>query len=234
MAPIIHCVRHAQGFHNLSIAAHSIYDPMLTPFGEQQCRELQHDFPHHDRVELIVASPLRRTMYTALISFEDTIKRKNLTVVALPETQETSDLPCDTGSSPEDLASEFASKPADLSLVGEGWNNKRGRWAPTAQAIEDRAKATREWLMARPEKEIVLVTHGKSSIALESENVRPLIFSSRRLPALLHPGLGRLREVCRYRLGQYRVPQLRICRVGVWRSDPGGDDRVAHPSSRKR
>ena len=51
-------------------------------------------------------------------------------------------------------------KPIDLSRVKEGWNSKTGKWAPTAGAIGNRAKEARQWLKARPEKEIVLVTHG--------------------------------------------------------------------------
>jgi hypothetical protein len=50
----------------------------------------------------------------------------------------------------------------DLSLVTPGWNSKKGKWAPNSQAIEERAMVARKWLMARPEKEIVLVTHGMS------------------------------------------------------------------------
>lgn len=156
----VHCVRHAQGFHNISVANHAMHDPLLTPLGEEQCRALQQSFPYHN-VDLIVASPLKRTIYTALLGFEDVLKdNKNLKVVGLPELQETSDLPCDTGSSVEELEKEFAGKPVDLSLVTPDWNSKKGTWAPNSQAIEERAMAARKWLMARPEKEIVLVTHG--------------------------------------------------------------------------
>lgn len=35
-----------------------------------------------------------------------------------------------------------------------------GKWAPTSEAINKRARELRRWLKARPEKEIVLVTHG--------------------------------------------------------------------------
>jgi hypothetical protein len=45
-------------------------------------------------------------------------------LIALPDTQETSDVPCDTGSEPEALQEEFAGKPVDLELVHKGWNNK--------------------------------------------------------------------------------------------------------------
>ena len=81
-------------------------------------------------------------------------------VIALPEAQEVSDLPCDTGSDLEVLRKEMNGKPVDLSLVHEGWNNNGGKWATSADAIEARAKEARKWLKARPEKEIVLVTHG--------------------------------------------------------------------------
>ena len=81
-------------------------------------------------------------------------------VLALPEAQETNDVPCDTGLDPKDLQGEFAGKPVDLSLVREGWNTKTGKWAPEREALKNRAREVRRWLKARPEKEIVLVTHG--------------------------------------------------------------------------
>lgn len=69
-------------------------------------------------------------------------------------------MPCDTGSDAELLKKEMEGKQVELSLVQEGWNNKKGKWATGADAIEARAKEARQWLKARPEKEIVLVTHG--------------------------------------------------------------------------
>ncbi|RMY12133.1 hypothetical protein D0867_07864 [Hortaea werneckii] len=160
MTPRIHCVRHAQGYHNLSVANHSMRDPLLTPYGEEQCRDLARLFPYHDKIDAVVASPIRRTVYTALLGFGSDLDRKSLNVIAMPELQETSDLPCDTGSSPEDLAKEFDGKPVDLGLVQPGWNSKKMQWAANARSIEARARAARLWLMNRPEKDIVVVTHG--------------------------------------------------------------------------
>ncbi|KAL2217571.1 histidine phosphatase superfamily [Thermoascus aurantiacus ATCC 26904] len=164
MAPIIHCVRHAQGFHNLSTANHVLPDPLLTELGQEQCRTLRDTFPYHDRVELVTASPLRRTLYTALLGFEPVFHaRRGMKLIALPEAQETSDVPCDCGSDPEALRREFVEEkglPVDLERVEEGWNSKTGKWAPTSEAINKRARELRRWLKARPEKEIVLVTHG--------------------------------------------------------------------------
>ena len=150
---------HSQGYHNLSIANHALHDPSLTPYGEEQCRRLNQYFPDHQNVELLVASPIRRTIYTTLLSFEPGVKR-GLKVIALPELQETSDLPCDTGSDLATLHKEFHDQPVDLSLVHTGWNSKTGKWAPDAEAIATRCREARQWLKSRPEKEIVVVTHG--------------------------------------------------------------------------
>ncbi|KAJ5316701.1 hypothetical protein N7508_001209 [Penicillium antarcticum] len=161
MAPIIHCVRHAQGVHNLCTENHVIPDPLLTDLGHEQCKKLRESFPRHADIDLVTTSPLRRTIYTALESFEPVFQAKpDLKVIALPDIQETSDVPCDTGSEPELLASEFKSG-VDLALVQKGWNNKQSdRYEPTNRALKERARAARRWLKARPEKEIVMVTHG--------------------------------------------------------------------------
>ena len=98
-------------------------------------------------------------MYTALLGFPDELKR-GLRIISLPEAQETADVPCDTGIDLDALNKEFDGVPVDLSLVHEGWNSKTGKWAPDSQAIVARAKEVRQWLKARPEKEVVLVTHG--------------------------------------------------------------------------
>lgn len=170
MAPkkiVLHLVRHAQGYHNLSEKNHSLPDPDLTDLGKEQCRDLQAKFPYHANITHLVASPLRRTLYTCLLSFSEEVEQKGLKVVALPEIQETSDLPCDTGSDPAKLKEEFGEKgQVDLSLVEDGWNDKKGRWAPEADAVEKRARDARVWLRGMASKEevdevhVAIVTHG--------------------------------------------------------------------------
>ena len=51
-------------------------------------------------------------------------------MVALPDVQETSDVPCDTGSDIDALKKEFVDKglPVDLGLLYEGWNDKVCSW----------------------------------------------------------------------------------------------------------
>jgi len=127
VARIIHCVRHAQGVHNLSYSNHNIPDPSLTPYGERQCHELAATFPYHGEVELVVTSPLRRTIRTALLGFEPEVAL-GVQVLALSSLKEASNLPCDTGSDVEVLQEEFENTVADLGLVEEGWQVKVGRW----------------------------------------------------------------------------------------------------------
>jgi len=77
MPTYIHLVRHAQGYHNLTAANHSLPDPDLTPLGKEQCAQLQKSFPYHSQVTHLVASPLRRTLYTCLLSFEPALQNLN-------------------------------------------------------------------------------------------------------------------------------------------------------------
>ncbi|KAK3998313.1 histidine phosphatase superfamily [Cladorrhinum sp. PSN332] len=168
----VHLVRHAQGFHNLCVENHQLRDPDLTPLGESQCAALQKDFLHHEKVTHLVASPMRRTIYTCLLSFKPVVER-GVKVVALPDIQEVSPFPCDCGSEPEDLLKEFgggAEGKVDLGLVKEGWNDKGigSEYAPEMRKLEVRAKRAREWFRdlgkdaEENDKEvnIVAVTHG--------------------------------------------------------------------------
>jgi broad specificity phosphatase PhoE len=167
---IIHCVRHAQGYHNLSEENHILPDPSLTALGESQCEALRKVFPYHGKVTHLVASPLRRTIYTCLLGFTAEVKSRKK-IVALPELQETSDMPCDTGCDPAKLQEEFGNGQwkgaVALSLIHEGWNDKSAntKWAPTASKIEVRAREARRWLRdlgmeSNGHAEIVVVTHG--------------------------------------------------------------------------
>lgn len=201
-------------------------DPLLTPHGEEQCRQLSRSFPYNDSISLIVVSPLRRTIHTALLSLNSPINDRKVPVIALPELQEIGDLACDTGSDLDMLSKEMAGKPVDLSLVEKGWEIKEGRWAPTGGAIEKRAREARQWLRARSEKEIALVAHGgllhyltedwSGSEKYTGEVALPYTYSiicSERgaFFFVTQCYLSTLLKIYRYRLGEYRVPLLPIC-----------------------
>ncbi|KAI0169013.1 phosphoglycerate mutase-like protein [Hypoxylon sp. FL1284] len=165
MAPIIHLVRHAQGYHNLSQENQQIPDPDLTPLGITQCEELCKRFDAHDKITYLVASPLRRTLYTCLRSFAPVVDAGKK-VIALPDAQEISTLPSDIGSEPSKLKEEFAGL-VDFHLVVEGWHDKsrESRYYPAPAKLEERSRAARLWLRelvskAGDDAQVVLVTHG--------------------------------------------------------------------------
>lgn len=136
-----------------------MHDPLLTPLGERQSHQLRNSFPIHESIDLLVSSPLRRTMHTTLLGFKPVTER-GLKVIAIPELQEVGDFPCDTGSDVQVLKKELEGKPVDLSLVPDNWNSKKGEWGSTDDLVKKRVSKVRQWLKARPEKNIVVVTHG--------------------------------------------------------------------------
>lgn len=148
-----------KGTHNLTTANQKMQDPVLTPHGEHQCLDLRAHFPSRSSVSLLVTSPLRRTIQTTLLAFDPEVSR-GISCIALPEVQETSGLPCDTGSNLSALKEDFKEKPIDFSLVPEDWNSNKGKWAPNSEAIDARCRDARKWLKARNEETIVVVAHG--------------------------------------------------------------------------
>ncbi|GKT99832.1 phosphoglycerate mutase family protein [Fusarium langsethiae] len=160
MAPTIHLVRHAQGFHNLSIENESMQDPDLTPLGEKQCAALREEFPHHDKLTKLFASPMRRTVYTCLHAFgTDELKP----IIAMPVFQEVSANPCDTGSSVAKVQAEFEGI-ADYSRVEETWTDKgpKSEYEPTVEKLTVRGHKARRALrdLVSGDEHIVVVSHG--------------------------------------------------------------------------
>jgi broad specificity phosphatase PhoE len=162
-----------QGWHNVR-GYGSLHDPGLTPRGELECASLSSTFPFHSDISQVFASPLQRTIATAYLAFKPSLQNGHCIpeILALPDTQEISDHPCNTGSDPADLRRlcDEAGWQVDLSLVQEGWNDKsrNGRWSPAAKAIEARARDARRAIRERVTEmqkqgedspQVVLVSH---------------------------------------------------------------------------
>lgn len=161
MAPTIHLVRHAQGYHNLSVENESIHDPDLTELGLEQCAALRSAFPHHASVTRLAASPLRRTLYTCIHGFGTD---KLYPIAALDVLQEVSAAPCDTGSDVEKLAAEFENK-GQWDGVREGWTDKgpSSMFEPNLHKLTARAREARRALRemaGQGDDHVVAVTHG--------------------------------------------------------------------------
>ncbi|KAF8246744.1 phosphoglycerate mutase-like protein, partial [Wilcoxina mikolae CBS 423.85] len=163
---LITLVRHAEGHHNVNEQYH-LRDPYLTDLGTQQCLTLPSRFPPTPPISLLVTSPLKRTIQTTILGFPSPIAC-GVPVLALPELQETSDLPCDTGSDAGILAADPMLKTTsaggkvniDFSGLEEGWTSKMGKWASGVEALKERAVWVRRWLKGREEDHVVCVLHG--------------------------------------------------------------------------
>ncbi|KAI8984909.1 phosphoglycerate mutase-like protein [Trametes punicea] len=160
----IYLTRHAEAEHNVS-EDYTIRDARLTARGRQQAAALNEATKDTIQAvaDLLVTSGLRRTLSTTVVGFP--ILRKRLEaegkpVVVLPQLQEVNDLPCDTGSDRDVLEADPEYEGIDLSTLVPRWNSKQGFYAATEEAIRARARWVRRWLRARPERRIVVVSHG--------------------------------------------------------------------------
>lgn len=176
MAPVIHCIRHAQGMHNVA-GDYTLADPDLSLLGQEQCLRLRDEvFAIQSNISLVTASPMVRTLHTAALIFGPALAANGKCadqILALPDAQETSDDGCDIGSDPSILRDIVAKKhwSVDLSLVQEGWNLKElgYRYSPHSDAIKARAHDLRIFLRRKicklvsdgeTDPQVVLVAHG--------------------------------------------------------------------------
>ncbi|GAB7343018.1 hypothetical protein MBLNU457_g1108t1 [Dothideomycetes sp. NU457] len=167
MAPTLHMVRHAEGYHNSAHMGENIKDPFLTDKGKGQCEELCKNFPHHDKIELLMASPMKRTIQTCKYSFQPVVDRLGKILLA-PLAQEASDEAMDTGSSTQELKDAFGdlidTHRADD--VFPYWNRNIGKFDTDPRSQMERARQLRCYIMGMQHKHVVLVTHGSFAHAI--------------------------------------------------------------------
>ena len=152
-------IRHAESTHNIPPYDVRQRDPYLSERGRAQAEALGQQFPNIESVDLVVCSPMKRAIQTAVVAFGDHIRAQKKEIVALPELQELSAKPCDTGSSLAELLTEFREEPLDLSLVPHDWDSKDRLWSPTELRTLARMARARAWLRERPEQNIVVIGH---------------------------------------------------------------------------
>lgn len=162
MVPIVHLVRHGQGLHNVPPYDDSLIDPELTSHGRTQCDQLRSDFPYHNEVTHLTASPMRRALQTCIAGFGKSNSNKPL--LAMDVLQETSDAPNDTGSDVDTLRAEFGDS-VDFTGVSPEWTDKRkgGPFACEVDEVAKRAAAARVALYRLAQNgdgHIVAVSHG--------------------------------------------------------------------------
>lgn len=80
-------------------------------------------------------------------------------VVAVPDAQESTADPADTGSDPAVIEEWFGDQ-VDMQYVKPEWYRKEGKNATDVDTLRERAKRLRCWIRDRPEENVVLVAHG--------------------------------------------------------------------------
>ncbi|KAI1306150.1 phosphoglycerate mutase-like protein [Xylaria venustula] len=162
MPPTLILIRHAEAEHN-DTKDYSIHDPSLTKLGREQCARLRTGLiadPLVQQAELIITSPMRRTIQTALDTVDWLIER-GVKIQADAHWQENTAKPCDVGSAISEVADEFPG--IDYSAVDPVWPDKTSpagyEYHYTKTAILARGQAALQKLYGRPEKVIVVVSH---------------------------------------------------------------------------
>jgi len=176
-------IRHGQGYHNVLIdqgiqqddekmitEGAALPDAALTQLGRKQAEECaKKDIlkkplygDKAERIQLIVISPLHRTIETGKIVLENFLRSNlNVPVILHPDIQETGESNCDSGSSIEkvkELVKSFGAK-VDLSLITETSHMKTSRYRDNWAALQKRFNDFVLWLSRRKESRILIVSH---------------------------------------------------------------------------
>ncbi|KAJ4701515.1 phosphoglycerate mutase-like protein 1 [Melia azedarach] len=184
---ILHMVRHAQGVHNVeaeknvdALLSEELFDCSISQLGCQQVSDLRkyvHGSGLLNRIELVVTSPLLRTMQTAAgvfgsegyiygadgkspIMMDATPAFSCPPILAHELCRDRLGLrPCDKRRSVSECQSLFPE--IDFSLME---SEEDDLWYPEArepyEEIAARGIEFMKWLWTRPEKEIAIVSHG--------------------------------------------------------------------------
>ncbi|KAH0423769.1 phosphoglycerate mutase [Colletotrichum camelliae] len=142
---------------------YSIHDPELSSLGVEQCKELRQNLSQKfaDKTDaIIIVSPMRRTIQTALLSLDWLIKN-GVPIQADARWQENSAKPCDTGSSIAELSVEFPG--VDFSFVDPIYPDKTSpagaQYSYTREAILKRARSSINSIYERKERLVFVVSH---------------------------------------------------------------------------
>jgi broad specificity phosphatase PhoE len=165
MRKTVHCIRHGQSTFN---AAYELtqsdplhFDAPLTELGRRQAAEAAaavRDVPY----ELILTTPLTRALQTTVEIFREHPSADRIRVECLHREHLASS--CDVGRAPAELIRDFPHLSFDH-LEDVWWHragepDARGIVLEPHDVLEERVRAFRTWIGARPERFIAVVGHG--------------------------------------------------------------------------
>lgn len=160
----IYCIRHGIARHNIlypmikeqAYRGEENIDTKLTEKGKKQAEKLKEIWYERNEIELVITSPLSRTLETASILFKDT----KVPILAQELLREYP-LGLDTPNKRHNRMQLIDWYPEiDFSYI---LSNKDTLWkeheTELPENLKKRVQQTKEWLFLRPEKTIALVGH---------------------------------------------------------------------------
>ena len=157
----IYWIRHGESLSNVSDLNHNIIDPDLTSNGMKQCEELKKKIQFdnlYNQIELIVVSPLTRSLETSKNIFDKLIFKTKF--ICLEEIREHIDKPCHKRKKKNILIKkykfiDFSNLEHENDFLYENFNGLE-----TKNEVINRCIKFIRWLKNRREKNIFVVTHG--------------------------------------------------------------------------
>ncbi|UJR08427.1 hypothetical protein I4U23_012697 [Adineta vaga] len=159
---VVYYMRHFEALHNIPPHNFSIHDPELSSLGQNQATNAIQNIQTISSIDLVVCSPLIRTLQTYLLVFNN---QRNIPLIIHPDLQEVCNEPCDIGSPLNDLKTKFPTLLNEFDVFedtfgGNEWlekNDLESIYSP--KQIQQRTKRFLQWLMNRSEKHIFIISH---------------------------------------------------------------------------
>ncbi|RIW34665.1 histidine phosphatase family protein [Bacillus salacetis] len=154
-------IRHGQGEHTLDLPGSlQLNDPGLTLHGQSQAAELRKKFNVTEE-DIIIASPVRRTLETASI-FSNEVRCSKVASPLVsprmfPQKPEWNTLPCDTLLTKCQIRDDFPSFSFDMEQSNELW--EEGINTMEEEEFRKLAIGFMEWCRDQGKKRVFIVSH---------------------------------------------------------------------------
>lgn len=154
-------IRHGQGQHTVDTPESlQIKDLLLTPKGKEQAKLLRNNFPLSDK-DIVVVSPIRRTLQTASLWCKDIscVKLVNPLVSPrmFPQNPDYSTLPCDEIMEQHKIKNEFSSFVLKRNLSYDLWS--KGINTISEDEFNVLGKRFVSWCKQQSKEKVYIVSH---------------------------------------------------------------------------
>ena len=177
MSKILYCIRHGLAEHNINYQKYGVstfydskyVDTSLIPEGFRQVRGLRREWNQLHTIELVIVSPLKRTLQTATEIFKGT----SVPIISFELAREypIGGHTCNKRSSKEYLMKMFPNINFDDIKDGEDY-----LWDPEKQEsiheLDLRINTFKKFIEGRPEKNIALVSHASFIGQMKDKHIK--------------------------------------------------------------